>query len=60
MAVNACKDFFEGEVYGSIRHSEVVFICAYAELRLVYRCAFYFLGGVYGGLSRSLQKVASC
>ena len=23
MAVNACKGFFEGEVYGSIRHSEI-------------------------------------
>ena len=33
IAVNACKDSIEREVYGSFRRSEDIFyLCAYAEL----------------------------
>ena len=41
-AVNACKGFFEVEVYGSIRHSEVFILRAYAVV-LAYRSRFFFL-----------------
>ena len=40
-AVNACKSFFEGEVYGSIRHSEDLLF--YARMRLYLRTARAFL-----------------
>ena len=49
--VNACKGFFEGEVYGSFRHSEffIVRVCG----NFVYRSRFsfyYMKGGKYVGL----------
>ena len=67
-AVNACKGFFEGEVYGSIRHSEDLLF--YARMRLYLRTARAFLfiffnfelvlkGACYVGLPRFVQKVAS-
>ena len=40
-AVNACKGFFEEEVYGSFRHSEVFIIRAYAVV-FAYRSRFSF------------------
>ena len=40
-AVNACKGFFEEEVYGSFRHSEVFILCAYAVV-FAYRSRFSF------------------
>ena len=41
MAVNACKGFFEGEVYGSIRHSEF-FIARVCGETIVYRLRVFF------------------
>ena len=40
-AVNACKGFFEEEVYGSIRRPEVFILRAYAVV-FAYRSRFYF------------------
>ena len=57
--VNACKGLFEGEVYGSFRHSEFLF-CAYAENFCVPLALFIFRkGSKYVRLSRFIQKVAS-
>ena len=39
--VNACKGFFEGEVYGSIRHSEF-FIARVCGETIVYRLRVFF------------------
>ena len=58
--VNACKSSFEGEVYGSFRHLEDLFFCAYAE-NLVYRSRFFFYrkrGYQYVRLPCLVQKVA--
>ena len=41
MAVNACKSFFEGEVYGSIRHSEFFIVRVCGET-IVYRLRVFF------------------
>ena len=62
-AVNACTSCFEVEVYGSIRHSEVFILRAYAVV-FAYRSRFSFFiakckGAFYVGLPRFIQKVAS-
>ena len=41
MAVNACTSFFEGEVYGSIRHSEFFIVRVCGET-IVYRLRVFF------------------
>ena len=48
-AVNACKDFIEGEVYGSIRHSEDFILRAYAVVMRIAR-AFLFRELLEGSL----------
>ena len=42
-AVNACKGFIEGEVYGSIRHSEVFILRAYAVVFCVPHALLFLL-----------------
>ena len=56
-AVNACKGFIEGEVYGSIRHSEDFILRAYCSRFYFY---FFVIGAKYVGIPRFIQKVASC
>ena len=41
--VNACKSSFEGEVYGSIRHSEVFILRAYAVVFCVPHALLFLL-----------------
>ena len=58
MAVTVCKNTFDGEVYGSIRHTEMMRIAG----AVMYRGAFFIYlrkGNGYVGIQSLIQKVAS-